>query len=123
MFQNKTTVVYDTSSALELMQEEQTAQERLSPETLAHLIYLTMALLSQKKQLPIFDKMWKYAKDQVGSVEKIFNTLQPLKTNYEASKWLLRAWLIASFAEPSDNASAYSEKMLELVHQIVINST
>lgn len=60
--------------------------------------------------------MWKYAKEQVGSVEKIFNTLQPLKTNFEASKWLLRAWLIASFAEKSENTSSYSEKLLELVH-------
>lgn len=76
--------------------------------------------------------MWKLARQQVGAIDKLVIALKPLKTNQEASKWLLRAWIIACFADkgsddfrpcPEGGASQLLEQMLEVVRSLAANAS
>ena len=58
-------------------------------------------------------------------MDRFLGALKPLKMDHDASKWLLRAWLLAIFGEQSEPAevqmSVISE-LLEVIKAIAIYS-
>lgn len=62
--------------------------------------------------------LWRSARAQVAQMDRFLGALKPLKMDHDASKWLLRAWLLAIFGEESERAEVEMPVLAELLEVV-----
>lgn len=83
--------------------------------TYCHLLYLSISYLFTQRQKFTQKTMWKVAQAQVGNVDKIVSIIKPLKTTFDAVKWVLKSWMLVSFAEGTQPEGASKESLDQLL--------